>query len=78
MASRINIELNGIYDDGDLVLGLGLTQAALATARRRGELRFSRKGNRVLYLGQWIVEWLERDALGNAEPQEAATRELGR
>ena len=58
MAAPLNIEPNGVYDDGALVLSLGLTHATLARARRDGHLRFSRKGKRVLYLGQWIIEWL--------------------
>ncbi len=60
MASTLTIEPNAIYDDGALVLGLSLTHAALARARRAGELRFARKGKRVLYRGQWIIDWLER------------------
>lgn len=55
------IEPGGIYHDGDLVLGLGLTFAALAQARRSGELRFTRKGRRVLYRGDWLIEWIERN-----------------
>lgn len=64
MADTINIQPNCVYDDGTLVLSLGLTHATLARARRDGELRFARKGKRVLYLGSWIIEWLERDPHG--------------
>ncbi len=59
MDLNFSIVPDGVYDDSALVLGLGLTHAALAQARRTGELRYARKGRRVLYLGQWIVDWLK-------------------
>ena len=59
MAATLNIEPDGIYDDSSLVLALGLTHATLARARREGHLRFSRKGKRILYLGRWIVDWID-------------------
>ncbi len=52
---------NGVYDDGVLVLGLGLTHATLARDRRGGLLRFTRKGKRTLYLGQWVLDWMAND-----------------
>ena len=55
----IVIEPTGVYTDGDLVLGLDLTHATLARARRDGDLRYTRKGKRVLYLGRWLLTWLE-------------------
>ncbi len=59
-APRIDPE--AVYTDADLRLMLGLTSAALSRARRQGRLRYSRQGRRVLYRGQWIVDWLEHDA----------------
>ena len=53
------IEPDAVYDDGALVLTLGLTHAAISRARRRGDLRYAREGRRVLYRGQWIIDWLE-------------------
>ena len=35
-----------------------LTPASLAKARQGGTLRYSRKGKRILYLGQWILNWI--------------------
>jgi hypothetical protein len=58
MAGTILIEPNGVYDDGALVLALGLTFEALARARKEKVLRFTRKGKRTLYMGQWVLEWL--------------------
>jgi len=53
------IDPHGVYDDGGLRLALGITSATLATARRQRRLRFSRKGRRTLYLGQWVIDWLQ-------------------
>ncbi|MCA9070449.1 MAG: hypothetical protein KDA84_16065 [Planctomycetaceae bacterium] len=47
------IETSAVYSDGEVRLGLGLTSATLARARR---------GNTFLYLGQWLLDWLEEDA----------------
>ncbi len=58
----IHIDPDAIYDDGALVLTLGLTHAAIARARRRGGLRHIRNGRRILYRGSWIIDWLESDA----------------
>ena len=38
----VRIDPDAIYDDGALVLTLGLTHAAIATARRSGQLRYTR------------------------------------
>ena len=71
--TTLNIEPNGIYDDGALVLAMGVTHATLARARRDGHLRFAREGRQILYLGQWILEWIERSAAGRiARKQEVA------
>ncbi len=58
----IRIDPDAIYDDGALVLTLGLTHAAIARARRNNRLRYTRNGRRILYRGQWIIDWLECDA----------------
>jgi hypothetical protein len=61
MQTPISIEPHQVYDDGALYLTLGLTPTTLATARRSGALRFTRQGKRTLYLGQWILDWLQAD-----------------
>ena len=73
MAANLSIDPNGIYDDGTLVLALGLTHATLARARREGRLRFTREGKQVLYLGRWLLDWLEGGAVPLHEPEGAAT-----
>jgi hypothetical protein len=70
MQEKVSIAPDGIYDDGALHLALGLTPATLAQARRSGELRFTRKGKRTLYLGQWVLDWIKADSrqgVGRAE-----------
>jgi hypothetical protein len=60
----VRIDPHGIYDDGALVLSLGLTHAALRRARRAGSLRHTRSGRRILYLGQWVLDWFEGEPNG--------------
>ena len=67
MKQQVSIAPDSVYDDGALYLALGLTPATLAQARRSGTLRFSRKGKRTFYLGQWILDWLKTDS-GKAVP----------
>jgi hypothetical protein len=66
------IDPAAVYDDGTLVLGLGITHAALASARRRGALRFMKSGRRTLYRGQWVLDWL--DAGATVESREEGAR----
>jgi hypothetical protein len=62
MATTIpSILPTGIYDDTSLQSVLGIGAPVLAHARRMGELRCTRKGRRVLYLGEWILDWLRSD-----------------
>jgi hypothetical protein len=56
----ITIEPEAWYTDGQARLLLGLSSAATVSARRAGTLRFTRVGRRVLYLGRWLLDWLER------------------
>jgi hypothetical protein len=71
MLAGLKIDPESVYDDGALVMALGIASATLARARRQGKLRFRRVGNRTLYLGRWILDWLE--ATDSAPPsQEAA------
>jgi hypothetical protein len=59
--NAIRIEPDGIYDDALIYGAIGVSAVTLAHARRDGSLRFVRKGKRVLYLGQWVMEWLSSD-----------------
>jgi hypothetical protein len=59
MIEPVSIEPDALYDDGSLRQALGLTSNTLTSARRARTLRFTRQGKRTLYLGRWILEWLE-------------------
>ncbi len=67
MIEPVSIDPEALYDDGSLRQALGLTDAALAKARRSGTLRYTRQGKRTLYLGKWILAWLESAAAPQAE-----------
>ncbi len=56
--THIRIEPDGIYDDLALYQALGISTATLARSRSDGSLRYTRKGNRTLYLGRWVLAWL--------------------
>ena len=56
------IHPNAVYDDGQLRICLDLPGATLARERRAGRLRFARKGNRIFYLGRWVLDWLGSEA----------------
>jgi hypothetical protein len=55
-----------IYDDVWLCNHLGVSFQTLGRARKSGELRFTRKGQRTLYLGSWVLGWLKQGAEGKA------------
>ena len=56
------IEPRAYYDDGLIYQSLQISPSTLAKARKCGALRFTRKGQRTLYLGQWLLDWLNTDA----------------
>jgi hypothetical protein len=62
MIAPCHIDPHGVYDDGALLLALDIPTATLARAHRDGRLRYTRQGRRVLYLGQWLLDWLAADA----------------
>lgn len=62
-----SIDPHSVYDDDALRLGLRISQASIDDARRSGRLRSSRHGSRTLYLGVWVLAWLEQSAVSNTE-----------
>ena len=59
MQTTIPILPDAIYSEDSLVLALGLTAETFRRARRSGLLRYSRPGKRPVYLGQWVIDWLQ-------------------
>jgi hypothetical protein len=62
VTTAIQIDPTGIYDDALLYGALEVSAATLTKARREGRLRYSRQGKRILYLGAWVLAWIEADA----------------
>jgi hypothetical protein len=60
MVRSVSIQPDAFYDE-QLFQALEVSAATLARARREGRLRYTRKGKRTLYLGQWVLDWLRAD-----------------
>jgi excisionase family DNA binding protein len=61
MTEAPTIEPHGIYTVGQLGALLDVSEATLVKARRSGALRATKKGRRVLFLGESVLEWLRSD-----------------
>jgi hypothetical protein len=59
MHAAFRIDPDAVYDDGAVVLSLDISSATLVRARRDGALRYRRVGRRAVYLGRWLIEWLD-------------------
>jgi hypothetical protein len=70
MIHPATIDPNGIYDDGAIVSALAIPSATLVKARRKGHLQFTRKGRRILYMGKWVLAWLEEQGNKGNQPAE--------
>jgi hypothetical protein len=60
-AIAIQIAPDAVYDDDILFALLGVTSRTLIRARQAKQLRYTHKGQRVLYLGRWVLDWLAAD-----------------
>lgn len=58
-----------IYDGRTLSTTPGIPQATLANARRSGTLRYTRQGSRFVYLGQWVLDWIESESKQDVTPK---------
>lgn len=58
MSGPYQIVPTAFYDDSTLVRQMGLTYGAIDRARKSGELRFTKRGGRTLFLGAWVQSWL--------------------
>jgi len=63
MVQPVRIEPGSIYDESALLFNLGLARASVLQARRDGLLRFACVGRKNLYLGRWILDWLEATSM---------------
>lgn len=51
---------DAVYDDAALAVWHGIPARTLRAARRAGDLRHAKAGTRTIYLGRWLLDWLER------------------
>lgn len=63
MHEGVSIDPRAVYDNAAIDMQLNVSAAALRRARQSGELKYAKLGQRTLYLGQWILDWLEYEAL---------------
>jgi hypothetical protein len=59
MPELTTIQPLAVYTSDQLSTLLDVSDATLTEARRSGALRSTRKGRRVLYLGEWVLDWLK-------------------
>jgi hypothetical protein len=60
------IDPAAIYSEGAVALALDIPLTTLRHARRRGELRYVRRGRRVLLHGRDLLDWLTPVGRGDA------------
>jgi hypothetical protein len=70
----MQIDADGVYDDDLLFAVLGVHFRTLRQARQEKQIRFTRKGRRILYLGRWVLDWLA----GSSNTQEKAAPSMTR
>lgn len=63
MVAGTNIEPAKFYDPFAISNALGITEAEQKRARDNGELNFTRKGRRILYRGEWLIDWLQPEVV---------------
>jgi hypothetical protein len=61
MIEPVQIDPDAVYDNHSLYWQLGLSPTSLSKARRERRLRHTRQGARILYLGEWVLDWLRRE-----------------
>jgi hypothetical protein len=61
MANSFLIDRDTICDEGAISLAPDIPLNTLDRARPEGRLRFTRKGRRVFFRGQWLLDWFEAD-----------------
>jgi len=65
------IDPAAFYDDATLHKELRIRFASLTRARESGELKYTRRGGRIMYLGRWVLDWLTGEPIEQREPARA-------
>ncbi len=56
----LRIDPEALHSEASL-FAAGIPRATVKQARESGRLRFTRQGNRILFLGKWVLAWLESE-----------------
>lgn len=72
MNPALQIDPNGVYEEGAVSLALDIPLASLSKARREGELRFVRRGRRVFITGRNLLAWLDPSERDSREKRSAS------
>ena len=67
MVEAYPVNPTSIYDDSTIQQSLGISAESLKRARKMRKLRFAKNGHRILYLGRWLIDWLESEATDQLE-----------
>jgi hypothetical protein len=67
MPDTVTIEPLTVYTADHLSAMLDVSGATLAEARRTRALRSTKKGRKVLFLGEWVLDWLRSEEGGTDE-----------
>jgi len=62
MVGTTEIKPQALYDGAALQADIGLPAAAVRRARKSGKLRYTRQGKKLLYLGQWVLDFLAAES----------------
>jgi hypothetical protein len=71
MSEPFKIDPDALYDERILRDSLGFKAGSLFRARKSGDLKFTRKGGTIVYLGQWVLDWLTSDGAPAARRETA-------
>ena len=53
------LDPQAVYSQSEICEALGITARRLGNAAVAGEVRFAALGSQRVYLGQWILDWIE-------------------
>lgn len=72
----ISLDPSTFYDEVSASRALRVPASTLAKARKDRAIRYSRRGQRVLYRGDWLAEWVSAGEVppiaGTPEPELAS------
>lgn len=67
-----NIRPRGVYNLRQATRATGMATSTLEREMKKGRIRVARRGGKVVFLGRWLIRWMEDGAEGPAEPGQIA------